>query len=639
MAQEVILNVRANTKEAEASLKGVNSEIKNTQQVSGELTGSLNAMTGGAITKFNAFKGTLKGVTGGFKSLRVAIISTGIGALIVAVGSLTAAFTSSEEGQNKFQKILGVIGSITGNLVDLLADLGENIINVFENPKQAIEDFKNLIVENITNRFEGMLQLIPQLGKAIKLLFSGEFTEAGKVAANAYAKVVLGVEDFTDKVASATESIKGFAKEIEDDANAAAKIADQRAAIDKRSRQLLVDRAQAERDIAALREKAADKENFTAAERIKFLEEAGQISEDLANKEIAIAKLRFEAKQVENSLSKSTKEDLDEQAQLEADVIAKQTARLRLQKALTAELTTARREDAAEADRLAKEEQAKLDEAAKAQKDKDDAIDKIREEYRLKRQEKEAQTNLQKAELEEQRKLAELEALGAELAQQQEVRDYYAGIKLEAEKTDAAASKAIEEKALADKIAIIQAEQSAREANLQTIANGLNGLQQVFAAFGKESKALAIASIIVDQVSAISRIVSSTGIANAQALAISPLTFGQPWVTINTISAAASIAGSIASAGKSIAALKGNKKTPLTGSVPSPSAGGGGGGGGITAAAQAPQFNVIGGGAQNQLAGLLADQTQKPVKAYVVSNEVTTAQSLDRNIVESATLG
>jgi hypothetical protein len=43
---------------------------------------------------------------------------------------------------------------------------------------------------------------------------------------------------------------------------------------------------------------------------------------------------------------------------------------------------------------------------------------------------------------------------------------------------DAAASKAIEEKALADKIAIIQAEQSAREANLQTIANGLNGFNK-----------------------------------------------------------------------------------------------------------------------------------------------------------------
>jgi hypothetical protein len=59
----------------------------------------------------------------------------------------------------------------------------------------------------------------------------------------------------------------------------------------------------------------------------------------------------------------------------------------------------------------------------------------------------------------------------------------------------------------------------------------------------------------------------------------------------------------------------------------------------VTAAAQAPSFNVVGGGATNQLAGLLAEETQKPVKAYVVSNEVTTAQSLDRNIVESATLG
>lgn len=230
-----------------------------------------------------------------------------------------------------------------------------------------------------------------------------------------------------------------------------------------------------------------------------------------------------------------------------------------------------------------------------------------------------------------------------EVDERQEILN--AKLKQEAEYTEnlrgfANARKEIEQAELQNKIAIIQAEQSAREANLQTIANGLNGLQQVFAAFGKESKALAIASIIVDQVSSISRIVSNTGIANAQALAISPLTFGQPWVTINTISAAASIAGSIASAGKSIAALKGNKKTPLTASMPSaPSGGGGGGGGGITAPSAAPQFNIIGAGGTNQLAGLLADQSSQPIKAYVVSNEVSTAQSLDRNIVESATLG
>ena len=163
----------------------------------------------GAVSKFNSFKGALTSVTTGFKSLKVAIIATGIGALLIAVTALGQAFTRSEEGQNKFAKILGVIGSVTGNLLDLLADLGESIISVFENPKQAIKDFANLIKENITNRFE-VIKLIPQIGKAINLLFKGEFSEAGKVAADAVGKVVLGVDSITDSIDGAIESVKEF---------------------------------------------------------------------------------------------------------------------------------------------------------------------------------------------------------------------------------------------------------------------------------------------------------------------------------------------------------------------------------------------------------------------------------------------
>ena len=40
----------------------------------------------------------------------------------------------------------------------------------------------------------------------------------------------------------------------------------------------------------------------------------------------------------------------------------------------------------------------------------------------------------------------------------------------------------------------------------------------------------------------------------------------------------------------------------------------------------------------NQLADAIGEQTQQPVQAYVVSNDVTTAQSLENNIVEGATL-
>jgi len=54
-------------------------------------------------------------------------------------------------------------------------------------------------------------------------------------------------------------------------------------------------------------------------------------------------------------------------------------------------------------------------------------------------------------------------------------------------------------------------------------------------------------------------------------------------------------------------------------------------------ASVAPTFNVVGTSGQNQIAQSLGNQA--PVKAYVVSNDVTTAQSLDRNIVNTATIG
>ncbi len=67
-----------------------------------------------------------------------------------------------------------------------------------------------------------------------------------------------------------------------------------------------------------------------------------------------------------------------------------------------------------------------------------------------------------------------------------------------------------------------------------------------------------------------------------------------------------------------------------------------GGGGGASASpqqiVQPPDFNIIGSTGVNQLAGAIGTTTKEPVKAYVVSSEVSTAQELDRNIVESASI-
>ena len=61
-----------------------------------------------------------------------------------------------------------------------------------------------------------------------------------------------------------------------------------------------------------------------------------------------------------------------------------------------------------------------------------------------------------------------------------------------------------------------------------------------------------------------------------------------------------------------------------SGGTSAPSLGGGG----------APNFNVVGDSGVNQLASL----QQQPTQAYVVSGDVTTAQALDRNRVQNATL-
>ena len=243
MAKEIIIDIDVNTKGAqkefkdlENSVEGVNEEVKETTGSTEAMGGALDNATGGAITKFKGLKSGLKGVITSFKSLRVAIIATGIGALLIAVVALGQAFTRSEEGQNKFAKILAVIGSVVDNLLDVLANLGESIISVFENPKQALKDFASLLKENITNRFEGLLNLIPSLAKAVGLLFKGEFKAAGKFGADALGKVVLGVDSITESVGEAIEKVKEFGAEVAKDATAAVKIADARAKAEKMAR-------------------------------------------------------------------------------------------------------------------------------------------------------------------------------------------------------------------------------------------------------------------------------------------------------------------------------------------------------------------------------------------------------------------
>ena len=237
-AETYILNFEANTTKAVKSVDKLDKSLVKTTKDSGNLNGAVGGLdnaTGGLITKFKGLGVGLKGITSGFKTMRLAIISTGIGALVLGISALAAAFSGAESGQNKFAKIMSVIGALTGNLVDLLADLGEGLIEAFENPQEAMQSFFNFFKDTIVTSFKGFLNLIPNIGKAVEQLFKGNFREAGKIAIDSVGKIVLGVDSITDSTERAAASLEKFGKEQIKEAKLAASVADMRAKADIRT--------------------------------------------------------------------------------------------------------------------------------------------------------------------------------------------------------------------------------------------------------------------------------------------------------------------------------------------------------------------------------------------------------------------
>ena len=189
--------------------------------------------------------------------------------------------------------------------------------------------------------------------------------------------------------------------------------------------------------------------------------------------------------------------------------------------------------------------------------------------------------------------------------------------------------------------AIDQSEIDARR-ELQTAYINLVGQFGAFLSqIAGKNKKLAISGVIVEQAAAIARIIQNTAIANAKSVAASPLTGGQPFVAINTISAGLSIASSIAAGVKAIRQIQQSDSSTSapTGTVPRLSAGVSAPG--VESTGAPTIFGTEGFNPQNQVAATIqrASQNQRPVRAYVVSQDISSTQALDRRTNTAATFG
>ena len=184
-----------------------------------------------------------------------------------------------------------------------------------------------------------------------------------------------------------------------------------------------------------------------------------------------------------------------------------------------------------------------------------------------------------------------------------------------------AIEKKAADKSITDALAVQQQKAAIQQQGLDVALQGVQLIKDVF----EKSKGVQKAAVIAESAIGIAKMIISNKLANAGALATPQAiaTSGAaaaPVIALNNISTGIGIAANIAATAKALKTLGG-------GSAPNAPASGGGGGGAV-----APNFNVIGSSGVNQLAQI----QQQPTRAYVVSGDVATGLSLERNRLQNA---
>jgi hypothetical protein len=626
-ARESLNNKIAKTKDAlrleKKGLKDVTKERKKANESLkeaeenaadyGGVLGTLDSKTGGLISGFSGMTKSIASATKGMKLMKIAVIGTGIGALLIAITSLSAAFTSSEEGQNKWNKIMGIIGATVSVFTDRLASLGSGLISLFTDPIETLKGFGKSIKEFVMDKVEQTVENLGFLGSAISKLFKGDFSGALKDAG----KGLSGLNKTLNPVLIVTDALikstKELTKEILEEGKAAGVIADQRAAADKLDRQLIVDRAKANKERAELLNKAIEKTTFTLKERIGFLQEAGKLEDEITAKEIKGAQLRLSAKIAENALGGSTKDDLEEEANLRANLINLETAKLTKAKEVTGQIIALEAEAAAASLAIKADKKLKDDEAQAAEDLKAAELKTLKDEIKN-----------AEAVTEDERRALEIEKVGL----------HYDKLIAEAKRLGLSTVKLEEAKVNAlnkfnkqnSKNEIKWSEMTSKEKG-KIATDGLNNLASILGEETAAGKAAAIASATI----------STFQSAQSSYASLAPIPIIGP--ALGFAAAGAAVVSGFAQ----IKAITKTKVPTLAGkSAPS------GGGGSPSAPSLGtpptipslpPDFNAVGSSGTNQLADAIGGQAKQPVQAFVVSNDITTSQSLDRNIVQGATIG
>ena len=577
--------IRETKKDRGEANKTLKENIKQQKDYSGVL-GSIDKFTGGAISGLQGMTKSVGLATVGFKGMALAIFSTGIGALVIGILALIQSFKRSEAGQEKLQRGMAMIGAVVKQVLDGFANLGTAIFDAVTNPMAAIE----------------------KLGKGISKFLKNPFKAVSEAIKEVVVNTAMVIAETTKEVAILNKVTKARQKahHIE--------------------RDLIVERAKANNEINDIRLQAEDRENKTAAERIILLRKAQAIEESITKKEIEAKQLMVDAQILEMEQGLNTIEAKDKLAKMQAELINLDTKKLRSQRLLQTQITTAVREEQAIKEKNKKDADKKIEDDKKAaekiitdaqelEQKRLDSIEQVQKDNAERIKEEKAITDEEQLQVKKEKEIAELDELNATEEQKFAIITYWDNQILIAKK-----------KRLVDEGKIKEAEKTMLLNQVGLLGNAIGTIGSLLEQGTAASKAAALADIIIGTGIGF---VNGLDIAQKSAKGTGPAAaFAFPLFYAQQIGA---VLGAVGQAKSILSQVKGGGGA----STPTPSIGGGG----APAIPQLPPtFNTVGASDTNQLATAIGQQEQVPVQAFVVSNDVTTAQSLERNIVEGATI-
>ena len=608
MAEQVQVELEVETKQAEKNVDDLTGGIKN-------LTKAVEEGNEQTAAGLKSIEETSKTTGEGVKGIGNAIKAAGVGLFLIALESMKELFMQNQQVADAVSGAFEGLALVFNDVFGLLTGGQESVKKLGD----AFDKYFGQPIQTATQAFE-------KFGDAFSKIFGGDFSGALESAQEGFSGLGDAISQTGDGFVEAATDVAEYVVDIKDAAVAnvqLAKSAEKAEAINAGLLEKYDRQAEQQRQIRD-EERNSITERIAANEKLgKLLEEQNKVMLENANIVLKAAEVAFARNgSLENEIALITAKN--EVMAVEATVEGFRSEQKANDLALDRERIELLNTEAESVSNLGFEKRKFDAEQEKRDTIRIEKLKQINAEERISEQAR-LQAIVDEANIGTQAKVDAQIALDEFMQTSRQE-----SITLDKEYTDAVVAE--DQKRIDSKLAAIEAERAAKQAQIDTATSVFSVIAQIAGENAKIQKAL----LLANSAAGIASIVIDTNAANAAAIAKFSLVPGGSLISAgiiskNKVNAAIGIASTIASTATALRAIGKGGSVASEATIPSPSIGGD-----SSFESQAPEFNIVGTSGVNQIADVVSSQA--PVKAYVVANDVTTAQALDRNIVESATL-